>query len=328
MLVGLIGTALAPALAVMLLAVVGLIGTLGVAKASGPHAAQPRTVDGKRTSALTSGVRILLTVAFFVGIAEGPLTVSFTAAATRNDMAAASGPLISALALGSVLGALFYGARSWRMRPPARLAAHTTMLTAALLILAAATTSVAALAPAAVVVGLALAPAITSIAICVNTSAPSEAMAEAFAWISFATPCGAAAAQALAGTPRGRTRPTMGLHRKRGSRRRRSSPRHRHLAPPTSTGVVEATSTEELRLPTGLVLIRVCRGWAAGGWLGIDVPVSGEAELGQPPCVVASAELDQRRDQAGVCVWKAAVDESVQYRQNLVELALCGQQVD
>jgi ABC-type Na+ efflux pump permease subunit len=59
---------------------------------------------------------------------------------------------------------------------------------------------VLALVPAAILVGLALAPAITSIAICVNASAPQQAIAEAFAWISFATPCGAAAAEALAGT--------------------------------------------------------------------------------------------------------------------------------
>jgi MFS family permease len=199
-LVGLISTALLPSLAVTLLATVGLVGTLGVARTSGSRAAGQRHGHRKRTSPLTAGVRKLLTIAFFVGLAEGPLTVSLTAAATRDDLVAASGPLISALAAGSVLGVLFYGARSWKMKPPARLATYTTMLTAALLALAAAASSVAALAPAAIVVGVALAPAITSIAICVNTSAPPQAMAEAFAWVSFATPCGAAAAQALAGT--------------------------------------------------------------------------------------------------------------------------------
>jgi MFS family permease len=199
-LVGLISTALVPSLAVILLAIVGLVGTLGVARASGPRPARPRPGDGKRTSALTPGVRGLLAIAFFAGLAEGPLTVSLTAAATRDHLAAASGPLISALAVGSVLGALFYGARSWTMPPSARLAIYTTALTAALLLLAAAAASVIALAPAAIIVGLALAPAITSIAICVNASAPQESLAEAFAWISFATPCGAAAAQALAGT--------------------------------------------------------------------------------------------------------------------------------
>jgi MFS family permease len=199
-LVGLISRALVPSLAVILLAIVGLVGTLGVARASGPRAAQPRPADGKWTSALTPGVRRLLTIAFLVGLAEGPLTVSLAAAATRDGLAAASGPLISALAVGSVLGALFYGARSWTMQPSARLAVYATVLTATLLLLAAAAASVIALAPAAILVGLALAPAITSIAICVNASAPPQALAEAFAWISFATPCGAAAAQALAGT--------------------------------------------------------------------------------------------------------------------------------
>lgn len=199
-LVGLVSTALFPSLAVTLLATLGLIGTLGVARASGSRAPGQRHESRKRTSPLTTGVRKLLIIAFCVGLAEGPLTVSLTAAATRDGLAAASGPLISALAVGSVLGALFYGARSWKMQPPARLAAYTTMLMATLLALSVATSSVAALAPAAMVVGLALAPAITSIAICVNANAPPQAMAEAFAWISFATPCGAAAAQALAGT--------------------------------------------------------------------------------------------------------------------------------
>jgi predicted MFS family arabinose efflux permease len=99
-----------------------------------------------------------------------------------------------------VLGALFYGARSWRIQPLTRLVVYTLALTAALLASAAAAASVITLAPAAIIVGLALAPAITGIAVCVNVSAPPRAMAEAFAWVSFATPCGAAAAQALAGT--------------------------------------------------------------------------------------------------------------------------------
>jgi predicted MFS family arabinose efflux permease len=97
------------------------------------------------------------------------------------------------------------------MQPPARLAVYTTVLTVALLVLAATTASVIALAPAAILVGLALAPAITSIAICVNASAPPQAIAEAFAWISFATPCGAAAAQALAGTLAGGPGPRWGF---------------------------------------------------------------------------------------------------------------------
>jgi MFS family permease len=210
-LAGLISTIVAPALAVILLAVIGLVGTLGVARASGPRGVRSRHRDGTRTSPLTAAVRRLLTIAFFVGVAEGPLTVSLTAAASRDGLAAASGPLISAIAVGSVIGALFYGARSWTMQPAARLAAFTIMLAAALLALAAATASVIALALAAIAVGLALAPAITSIALCVNASAPPQAITEAFAWISFATPCGAAAAQALAGTLAAGPGPRWGL---------------------------------------------------------------------------------------------------------------------
>jgi MFS family permease len=199
-LAGLVSIIVAPALAVILLSAAGLLGTLGVARASGPRIAKPRRTDGTRISPLTAAVRPLLTIAFFVGVAEGPLTVSLTAAATRDGLAAASGPLIAAVAVGSVLGALVYGARTWTIQPPARLAACTFTLTAALLVLAGATASILALALAAATVGLALAPAITSIALCVNASAPPQAITEAFAWVSFATPCGAAAGQALAGT--------------------------------------------------------------------------------------------------------------------------------
>jgi MFS family permease len=199
-LAGLISTVLVPALAVLLLAAVGFAGTLGVAIASESRGARRPREERARTRALTAEVRRLLVIAFCVGLAEGPLTISLTAAATRDKLAAASGPLISALAVGSVLGALFYGARSWKMPPPARLATYTALLTVALLILAAAGGSVITMAPAAIITGLVLAPVITSIAICVNASAPPQAMAEAFAWISFATPCGAAASQALAGT--------------------------------------------------------------------------------------------------------------------------------
>jgi MFS family permease len=199
-LAGLTSTAATPGLAVLLLAVIGLAGTLGVARASGARDARPQHQDRTRISPLTAAVRRLLAIAFFVGVAEGPLTVSLTAAATRDGLAAASGPLISAIAVGSVMGALVYGARSWTMQPPARLAAFTIMLAAALLALAAGAASIIALALAAIVVGLALAPAVTSIALGVSDTAPPQAITEAFAWISFATPCGGAAGQALAGT--------------------------------------------------------------------------------------------------------------------------------
>ena len=200
--VGLISSTLTPLWAVIAVSTVGLAGTLGVAVVPTDHA-RPRRDSGAapRPGLLDARFRSLVAVAFLVGIAEGPLVVAMTAAAVRDHASSASGPLVSALAVGSVLGMLFYGMRTWKATPPTRLIRYSIGLTFALSLLAASTASkaVVAVAVAAVLVGLALGPTITTVALCVNIAAPDGALAEAFAWISFATPCGAAAAQALAG---------------------------------------------------------------------------------------------------------------------------------
>lgn len=201
-LVGVISTTGQPAWAVTAVAGTGLVGTLNVALVPGGHdRRQHNSTTAPHRGVLDARFRTLVAVAFLVGAAEGPLTVAITAAAVRDHVSAASGLLVSALATGSVLGMLLYGMRTWTSAPPTRLVGYTIALTAGLLVLTAATatTAAAAVALAAILVGLALGPTITTIALFVNIAAHPGRLAEAFAWTSFATPCGAAAAQALSG---------------------------------------------------------------------------------------------------------------------------------
>jgi MFS family permease len=210
-LVGLISTILNPAVAVVVLAIVGLGGTLGVAMAPASRVTRPPQSNHGRASPLTPSIRRLLSIAFFFGFAVGPITVSLTAIATEHHASKVSGPLISALALGSMLGALHYGAHAWKLSLPTRLSAYAGALTIGLVVLAATATNLLVIAPELVVAGIALAPTITILAVCVNEMAPNGTVTETFAWISFATPCGSAAAQALAGVLAAGPGPRWGL---------------------------------------------------------------------------------------------------------------------
>jgi hypothetical protein len=198
-LVGLISTALSPAAAIVVLAGAGFAGTLGVATAPASRTKNQLQPDRRRGGTMTPSIRRLLAIAFFFGFAVGPLAISLTAIATDHHASAASGPLISALALGSVVGAVHYGAHPWRLSLPTRLTAYAGALTMGLLVLAATATNLLVIAPELVLAGIALAPMITILALCVNQLAQDGTVTETFAWVSFASPCGSAAAQALAG---------------------------------------------------------------------------------------------------------------------------------
>ncbi|MGC4112237.1 MAG: MFS transporter [Nocardioides sp.] len=214
-LVGLISAAAQPGWAVIALVCAGLFGNIGIALVAAGHRTRHPADSGatRRRGVLDPRFLTLIAVAFFVGGAEGPLTVAITAAAVRDQAGAFSGLLVSAIAAGSILGLLLYGARDWKSSSPTRLVACTVALTASLLLLAAAaaSTAVLAVAAAAIFVGIAVGPAINTIALFVNVAAPREHLAEAFAWISFATPCGAAATQSFSGILVSGPGPALGI---------------------------------------------------------------------------------------------------------------------
>ncbi|GAA2602516.1 hypothetical protein GCM10010399_36530 [Dactylosporangium fulvum] len=137
---------------------------------------------------------LLLTAS--TGIVVGSIGVIVPAQVVPDDTLA--GLLLGALALGSGIGGLTYGARNWRSSARARLLGLAAAMTAACAALAV-LPSGALLALGLIVAGLALAPAMVSGYLVADTLTGDETRMEAHTWVNTAVNAGAAAASALVG---------------------------------------------------------------------------------------------------------------------------------
>jgi MFS family permease len=199
-LVGVIAVAATPAIALVVIAALGMSGT-GVVAAAG-------VVDDRRHAAnrdhaaprgISRAVLLLITISLFVGSAEGSMTVLAPGIASAHHDHAAAGLLLSSFSAGSLLGALAYSALSDRGTLSERLIASTAGLTVGLVLLALLGDGVAGFAVCAALVGFALSPTLTIGFVAIRHAAPPGALTEAFTWASFAAAAGAAASQALVG---------------------------------------------------------------------------------------------------------------------------------
>ena len=74
----------------------------------------PEEVERTRAGALRSpGMRTLVFAGAITGISFGALEVALTAFAEAEGSRGAVGPLVTVWAIGSVIGGLWYGARTW-----------------------------------------------------------------------------------------------------------------------------------------------------------------------------------------------------------------------
>jgi MFS family permease len=166
--------------------------------ARGPDApasrARPQPMPRLRESRALVG---LLFVSILFGVAVGLVQVGVPTLAGDWEPDWLAGPLLAAFALGSVLGALWFGSRNWRRSVLERylLSALTLGLLIAPLAFA---TSPAALAPLLVVAGLAYGPLTISIFESLDVLAPGGG-AEALTWVTTAEAGGWAAGSAVAG---------------------------------------------------------------------------------------------------------------------------------
>jgi predicted MFS family arabinose efflux permease len=142
-------------------------------------------------------MRLLLAVTVLVGGAIGVMEVGLPALASARGVPAASGPLLAAVSLGGIAGALCYGRLRWTARPAMRL---VILLFVVGLALApdAYLGALAAVGGALFVMGVALNPALTTASLLVDEL--EVAPAEAFGWLSTAIGVGAAAGGGIAGT--------------------------------------------------------------------------------------------------------------------------------
>jgi MFS family permease len=140
--------------------------------------------EAGRAGALVSpGIRTIVVMSVVDGMTFGALEVALPAFAQDHGSAGVAGVLLGTLALGSLLGGFWYGAREWSRDPAELLLWFAWPLAAGLATLALAG-SVPVMLVLLFVAGIFIAP---SAALCfslVQRLAPAGALTEAFTWLS------------------------------------------------------------------------------------------------------------------------------------------------
>jgi len=140
---------------------------------------------------------VLLTVP--VGAALGVLDIGMPAFARAHGHPSIAGLLLTAFAIGSMAGGIWFGSRSWPAASLYRRFVLVTMLFAIGLLPLAAAPSLAAMVPLAALAGLSFAPAVTCMYLLVDRVAPAGTGTEAYTWILTATAGGQAIGAGVGG---------------------------------------------------------------------------------------------------------------------------------
>jgi predicted MFS family arabinose efflux permease len=154
--------------------------------------------QSERSAISTPGLRVLVATFVAVGGIFGTLDVAMVAFAGQAGAPASAGPLLALVALGSLLAGLAYGARNWRWPLDKRFVASVVVLwggTVPLVLVP----SVALMAPAAILAGVAIAPTLIAGFTLVQKLVPSEALTEGLNWTITALGVGAATGAWTAG---------------------------------------------------------------------------------------------------------------------------------
>ena len=194
------GPLVAAGLATALTPAVGLFLWTGFATAPAVRAAVPdEDVQRTRAGALGSaGIRALSLLGLLTAISLGAIEVALPAFTELEGSRAAAGPLLTVWAVGSVLGGLWYGSRSWRAPLEMRLLVLMAALAIGTAPLAFAG-SIGVMAAFLLLTGLALAPVATTEWALIERLAPPGTATEAYSWQIVATAVGFGAGSVLAG---------------------------------------------------------------------------------------------------------------------------------
>ena len=142
-------------------------------------------------------MRALLVVSVALGAALGFVEVAVPAAATQWELVRYSGLLLASIALGSIVGGLWFGRRQWRREAQERYLIAALVLAVALAPLALASNA-GALAALLFVAGLSFGPATISLFEALDAVAPSGST-EALTWVTTAESAGIAIGAAVSG---------------------------------------------------------------------------------------------------------------------------------
>ncbi|MER5443197.1 MFS transporter [Streptomyces sp. NPDC002790] len=144
------------------------------------------------------GLRLLFLAVCGVGFALGAMNVWAVSMAERHGMALLSGVIPAALSIGSLVGGILYGRRSWPGQLGGQLRTAALLFALAWAPLSAGPGPVAATALAALP-GLFLTALVTTAFLTVDALTPAGTRTEAYAWLIAAVGSGQAAGTALAG---------------------------------------------------------------------------------------------------------------------------------
>ena len=195
-----LATAISAAAGMLLCTGFYLVAAVGFATAPVVRAGRvDEDVERTRAGALRSpGMRTLVLIGAITAISFGSLEVALPAFAEAEGTRGAVGPLITVWSLGSLIGGLWYGARTWRAPLERRLVILLALLGLGAAPLAFAP-SIGAMAALLLLTGLALAPLATTEYALVDAVAPPGTSTEAYSWQIVATVTGAATGSIVAG---------------------------------------------------------------------------------------------------------------------------------
>lgn len=188
-----------PAVALLALNAIGVLGALSVVVCEPSRAWRSAPREAHWLGALRSrGLLALLGAFFFVGAALGSIAVAGVAYADDHGSQAVYGGLMAAVGMGALIGGVGYGARQWAGPPERRLRALVALLAVCYLPLMLIPGPVAMTALAALA-GVFLAPALACAFLVVDRHAPAGTVTEAFSWLVTFFGVGAAIGTAAAG---------------------------------------------------------------------------------------------------------------------------------
>jgi MFS family permease len=198
-----IAAALSPGAAVASVAVLAVAGCLWFAGSPASRAWQGSGREGERAAGwvgplASPGLRAVLGSLAFVAVGFGVAEVAMPAFAEGLGNRSGAGGLLAVWGLGSMVGGLAYGARTWSDDPARRYTVLVAMLAAGLVPLAAAGgwLQMGALL---LVSGATIAPTVACGYLLIDRSAPAGTVTEAFTWASTGFMSGAALGNALGG---------------------------------------------------------------------------------------------------------------------------------
>lgn len=189
--------ALNPLLAPLVAGALALTGTVPFVSA---HSSEPpRVATGAGSSAWRiPAIWILITSSILIGVVFGGCDVAMIAFAQHHGASGLSGLLLGVIAFGSLVAGLWYGARQWRLDVAVRYRLSIACLAIGS-VPALFAASMWQMAPAALLIGVSVAPTLIASSALITRVVPLGALTEGFTWQSTGINIGVAGGAALSG---------------------------------------------------------------------------------------------------------------------------------